>query len=105
MCKKYSLEYLERASQEDLNTYLNKAKKLKKTGKILNIVGGISYGAVVISAILGADWGFGVDSWVLIGIASGGLIVGGTSFIIGIPVLIVGKKRVEKIKTFKKTVY
>ena len=76
---------------------LNKALKLQKTGRTLNIVGAASLGVAAICAILGSDWGFGVDSWSLIIIGGGGIIVGGSSLAIGIPINLTGKKRVERI--------
>ena len=103
--KKYSMENLEKASQEELNTYLNKAMKLQKTGRTLNIVGGVSFGAVAVSAILGADWGFGVDNYAPIIIGGGGIILGSTSFAIGIPTNLTGKKRVERINKIKGTAF
>ncbi|TLX73755.1 hypothetical protein E9993_14955 [Labilibacter sediminis] len=103
--KKYSRENLEKASQEELNTYLDKAMKLQKTGRTFNIVGGVSYGAVAVSAILGSDWVFGVDSWALIVMAGGGIIVGTTSFAIGIPTNLTGKRRVEQINEIKGTAF
>ncbi len=102
---KYSMENLEKASQEELNTYLNKAMKLQKTGRTLNIVGGVSFGAVAVCWILGADWGFGVDVYAPIVIGGAGIILGSTSFAIGIPTNLTGKNRVERINKIKGTAF
>ncbi len=101
--KTYSLENLEKASQEELDIYLDKAMKLQKTGRVFNIIGASSLGVVAVSAILGSDAILGVDSWALIVIAGGGILVGGTSLAIGIPTNLTGKKRVERIHSIKRT--
>gem|GEM_PF-3738712 len=103
--EKYSMDNLQNASQEELNTYMNKALKLQKTGRTLNIIGGISYGTAVLTMILGSDWGFGVDSYSLIVIGGSGLILGTASFAVGIPANLTGKKRVERINNVKGTAF
>jgi len=103
--QKYSSENLEKASQEELDLYLNDALKLKKTGRIFNIIGASSLGVASVCALLGSDAGFGVDSWALILIGGGGLIVGGTSLAIGIPTNLIGKKRVKMINSIKTTAF
>jgi len=42
--KEYSVANLEQASQEELNTYLDKALKLQKSGKTVAWVGVITFG-------------------------------------------------------------
>ena len=103
--QKYSQENLEKASQEELDLYLNDALKLQKTGRVFNIIGASSLGVAGLCALLGSDATFGVDSWALIVIGGGGLIVGGTSLAIGIPTNLTGKKRVEKINSIKATAF
>ena len=87
----------------ETDTELIRALKLQKTGRTLNIVGGASLGVVVVSGILGGP--VGVDTWALIIIGGGAMIIGGTSFAIGIPMNIIGKKRVAQINSIKNTAY
>ena len=98
--KIYSVENLEQASQEDLNTYLDKALKLKKNGKTVIIVGTVALGAVALSIPLDA---------------TGGMIAASAAIFVGIPALAAttvgismntkGKKRVKRINTIKNTAY
>ena len=71
--KIYSVENLEQASQEDLNTYLDKALKLKKTGKYLSIGGPITAAAGFgLTAATFGEPGFGeeiVSLFLIIGVA------------------------------------
>ena len=57
--KIYSVENLEQASQEDLNIYLEKSQKLKKTGGFLSIAGPASAitGAVLAMSAYNNEWG------------------------------------------------
>ena len=103
--KPYSQENLQNLTNEELDVFYNKALKLQKTGRTLNIVGVSSLGVTAVAAILGSDWGFGVDSWSLILIAGGGIIVGGTSLAIGVPLNLTGKKRVEMINSIRGTTF
>ena len=98
---KYSMENLEKLSQEELNIYLDEALKLKKDGKTVIIVGGAILGADVLYAILlGDEGGLGhVAVIVFTGLAALGTLA------VGIPMRITGKKRVERINTMKSTVF
>ena len=100
--KIYSVENLEQASQEDLNIYLEKSQKLKKTGGFLSIAGPSSFitGAVLFSAGWNNEWDEDI-MYVLYFMALGG--IGAT--IVGLPILITGSSRVKKINTIKNTAY
>ena len=101
--KIYSVENLEQASQEDLNTYLDKALKLKKDGKTVTTVGAVTLGADVLFGtimILGDYGGMGEAAvFMFTGFAALGTLA------VGIPMRITGKKRVERINTIKNTAY
>jgi hypothetical protein len=99
--KVYSVENLEQTSQEDLNTYLDKALKLQKDGKKVTNIGLI---------ILGADVLFVTGMIVADKIDMGTAVLAGLTMYaalgtmaVGIPMNITGKKRIEKIKTIKST--
>lgn len=101
--QKYSLESLEKLSQEELENYHNKSVKLQKAGKTVNIVGGAILGTGVLTAgtlamFEDADMGVGAA---LICLGIPGLSI----LMVGIPMNITGKKRVEKINTIKNTVF
>lgn len=85
---------LEKASIDELNFYLAKAKKTRKTGAILSIAGPLTFATGVVMAGVGFSggpeylWGSGVI-----------LIFAGTGFtLVGLPVLITGSSRVNRIK-------
>ncbi len=103
--KNYSLESLEKASAEELNTYLNKAIKLQKSGKTVNIVGCSILGAtaVTIGGIAIADKG----DWALGAAAIGflGGLAGIGTLAVGIPMNITGKNRVKRVKKVQETVF
>ena len=99
--EKYSMENLEKLSQEELNIYLDEALKLKKNGKTVTIVGGSILGATTISVILiGNSMDLGV---VVVGFIGG--LAGLGTMAVGIPMNVTGKKRVERINTIKNTAY
>ena len=99
--EKYSMESLEKLSQEELNIYLDEALKLKKNGKTVTIVGGSILGATTISVILiGRSMDLGV---VAVGFIGG--LAGLGTMAVGIPMNVTGKKRVERINTIKNTAY
>ena len=99
--EKYSMESLEKLSQEELNIYLDEALKLKKNGKTVTIVGGSILGATTISVILiGNSMDLGV---VVVGFIGG--LAGLGTMAVGIPMNVTGKKRVERINTIKNTAY
>lgn len=89
---------LEKASNDELNFYLGKAKKTKKTGAIMSISGPLAaaagYGLMYASFSLSGDEpGFVFGTFLFFG--------GLASTLIGIPVLITGTSRVEKISNIK----
>lgn len=87
---KYSDENLRNYSEEELNTYLQKAMKLRKTGGTLAIIGG---GVVAISGtwLLVGDYG-------LEGIIGAWVLIGGLGFMtVGIPMRIVNTNRIDRI--------
>ena len=99
--KIYSVENLEQASQEDLNTYLDDSLKLKKDGKTVTIIGAAALGAAVLWGITGPlDHELGtVLEAVIIG------IVGIAAMLVGITMNVTNNKRVERINTIKDTAY
>ena len=97
----YFIENLEKLSQEELNTYLDKALKLKKDGKTVTIVGGSILGATALSVIvIGKKMELGV---VVVGFVGG--LAGLGTMAVGIPMNVTGKKRIERINTIKSTAY
>ena len=99
--KDYSQENLNKLSQEELDAYLDKALKLQKTGRTFNIIGGASLGTAVGLGLIGAI--SDSESWTLVGIVGVGVLAGGTSLAIGVPLNLTGKKRVERINFLKAT--
>ncbi len=99
--KIYSVENLKQASQDDLNTYLYKALKLKKDGKTVTIIGSAALGAAIIWGILDPldhELGTVLEAGIL-GIA------GISTMIVGISMNVSGKKRIERINTIRNTSY
>ncbi len=88
----HSKENLEKTSTEDLFLYLEKAKKLKKTGGVLSVAGPLS--AITAALLIGPAYRSGAGLlWMLdIGVFFAG--IGAT--VIGIPILITGSSRVKK---------
>lgn len=89
--QEYSLENLEKSSQEELDIYLSQAMKLQKSGKIVTIVGGAILGATAITigtiAIIDpGDWALAAG---VIGFFGG--IAGLGTMAVGIPMNITGK--------------
>ncbi|MGQ7870512.1 hypothetical protein [Sunxiuqinia sp. sy24] len=103
--KPYSMEYLENASPQELDFYLDKALKLQKTGKTVTIVGGSILGATAatvggVALFAEGDWALGA---VVIGFFGG--IAGLGTMAVGIPMKATGKKRIERINTIKNTAF
>ena len=98
--KLYSIQNLEYSSPKELEAYMDKALKLKKTGKTLTIVGAVTLGAVALTIPLDPTGGF---------IAASALIFAGIPALaattVGISMNVTGKKRVERINTIKNTAY
>lgn len=88
---------LEVASQDELNFYLKKAKKTKRTGAILSIAGSSSLAS---GLLLGSyAWSGGTEAtW---GTALFLMFAGTGATVIGIPVLITGAKRVNRINSLR----
>ena len=103
--KEYTLENLEKASQEEINDYLNKALKLQKSGKTVTIVGGSILGGTA-ATIAGmaifaeGDWALGA-----VVVAFFGGLAGVGTLAVGIPMNITGKKRVERINSIRGTAF
>jgi hypothetical protein len=90
---------LEKASQDELNFYLTKVKKTKRTGIIMLIAGPLSSGAGILIAAASYSGG-----------TSGGFTAGYLMFLAGIgttivsiPILITGSSRVKTINEIKKS--
>ena len=100
--KRYSVENLEKLSQEELNKYLYKAQRLEKEGKIMNIAGGSSLGVFYILPIitLPSDWKLGNVSITRLSVTAGLALLA-----VGIPMNSIGKTRLERINTVKSTRY
>ena len=99
----YSKQNLEKATPEDLNLYMRKAKKTKTAGTILTIVGPIAFvggGALSYDAFGGNDpYGGGSEAELATGVI---LMLGGmVSTVVGLPLLITGSSRVKKINRIK----
>lgn len=99
--KPYSVENLEKASQEELDVYLNKALQLKKSGKTVTIIGGSILGATAVTALA---FGNQMDLGVVVLGFFGGLAGIGTMGV-GIPMNITGKKRIERINEIRNTAF
>ena len=103
---KYSLESLEKASQEELEVYLDKSLKLQKTGKTVTIIGGSILGATAATiagvAIIHSD-----EDWALGGLMIG--VLGGTlglgTMTTGIIMKASGKKRVKRINSIENSAF
>jgi hypothetical protein len=91
----YSKESLAKDSLAVLNLHLEKAHKLKKTGVILSIAGPVGFMAGTVVAVAsyagGTEGGFVAGSLLLVG----GMI----TTAVGLPILIIGSTRVNKVKT------
>ena len=93
----YSKQNLEKATPEDLNLYMRKAKKTKTAGTILTIVGPIAF--VGGGALLMDSFHMGPEAEIT---AAEILIpVGFFSTVVGLPLLITGSSRVKKINRIK----
>jgi len=86
----YSKKNLENTSQEDLNQYLKQAKGLRTAGIILTAIGPVTYGTIMMLANNGSD--MSLDTAGLL------LALGTISTLAGIPILITGSSRVNRIK-------
>ena len=91
---KYSKENLAKASLEDLNLYLEQARKLKKSGGFLSIAGPVAM--VIGIAAAGAAWSGGTEGSYKFGV--GMIFVGTASTLAGLPMLAVGSSRVKNVK-------
>ena len=94
----YSIENIQNASLKDLELYLVKAQKLKKTGGILSIVGPVTAitGTLLVSNMnTSSSFGLGLIMFL------GGIGV----TVVGLPILITGSSRVKRINNIKSTAY
>jgi len=96
----YSKQNLEKASQEDLNLYLRKAKKTRTAGAVLSITGPL----MVVSgyAIANYAWETNETLW---GTGVVLIFTGYITTLVGLPVLITGSTRVKRIKEIKNTAF
>ena len=90
----YSKQNLEQVSQDDLNLYLIKAKKTKKIGTIMSIGGPIAFGSGIL--LSSYAWSGGTEAAWGAGLVL--LMAGTSSTLIGLPLLITGNSRVNRIK-------
>jgi len=87
----YSRQNLERASLEDLNFYLKQAKSKRTTGIILTAVGPVTF---MTFYLIGHS-----ENSKLNYVTAGEIVVLGTiSTFVGIPILITGSSRVNRVK-------
>lgn len=102
--KPYSSENLKQLSQEELDSCLNKALKLQKSGKTVNIIGGVIVGTGVLTAGTLALAVEGSEMIVAAALIFSGITGLGT-LMVGIPMNSTGKKRVERINNIKDTAF
>ena len=100
---RYSIENLQKLSQEELDVYYNKALKLQHTGRVFNLVGLTTLGTGVAIVIVGtiAD----ADPWALIGVGLITEIIVIPSFVIGVPTNLTGKSRANRIDLIRNTAF
>lgn len=92
----YSKENLEKASLEELDLYLTKAQKLKKTGGFISIAGSST---AIVGIILMASG----ENTAYVGYPLSFIGLGAT--VIGIPILATGSSRVKKVSKIWNTKY
>jgi len=97
----YSIENIQNASLKNLELYLVKAQKLKKTGAVLSITGPIS--AILGILMFNASWAgnFGGPGTAGLGFV---MFLGGTGVtLVGLPILITGSSRIRRINKVKES--
>lgn len=102
--KEYPKEFpdraaLEKASTDELDYYLKKARKTKKIGAIMSIAGPIAFGSGILLA--SSAWSGGTEAAWGAAIILG--MVGTGSTIIGLPVFFTGTSRIKRINEIKKS--
>ena len=85
----YSVKNLEQSSQEDLALYLEKALKLKKTGKVLSIAGSATTVAGFLIVGIGGEAAFYPGFPMM--------LIGLPVTMLGLPILATGASRIKKI--------
>ena len=90
---KYSIESLEQLPRENLNVYLEKSKKMKKTGTVLSIAGPVTAVSGFLLAV--SAYGGGTENQFGAGMAM--MAIGPVATVVGIPLLITGSSRVKRI--------
>ena len=94
----YSQKSLEHASQEELDLYLNKARKTKKVGAIMSISGSV---ALIGGMVLVSSSNFeNPENALISGIFLWG--AGTISTVFGLPIFIGGASKVNRIKKIKR---
>ena len=94
----YSVANLNQASQEELAVYLEKAQKLKKTGKTLSITGPVCAASGVIIAMTAWNNELSEEMFVM------GLLMflGGTGVtVVGLPIMLSASSRIKRINDIK----
>ena len=93
----YSVKNLQQTSIERLETYLTFAKKQKKTGTIVSIAGASTAlaGILVVGVTYDNDELFGFNTGTTIGAWM--MLLGMGATVVGIPILITGSTRVNRI--------
>lgn len=102
----YSKQNLEKATQQDLNRYMSKAKKTRTAGAILSITGPIMgvTGGIIMNNNLDGFFG-GTSNVTLVNTGAGLLITGICATLVGLPLLINGSSRVKRIKEITNTAF
>jgi len=96
--KVYSEENLNKASDLELDSYLQKALKLKRTGVILSVSGP----GIVLTGLFTAGYGYANSDFLFIA----GIIMmwtGAAATLVGIPIWITGSTRVKNVKKAMKS--
>lgn len=94
---KYSNESLEKLSKEDLGLYLEKAQKQKRAGAIISVVGPVTFVSGIL--LVTRAYGGGTEGQFAAGISM--MVLGPAVTVVGLPVLITGSSRVNRINKFK----
>jgi len=92
----YSIENLKQSSPQDLDMYLQKAHNLKKSGKVVTLIGTAS---ILTGMVLVAT-----DNETNAYIGIGMTVIGLGVTVVGIPIFISGSSRVKRINKIKNSV-
>lgn len=95
----YSRSNLEQASQEEVNLYLEKAQKLKKTGVVLSIAGPAT--SLLGYALASSSWSGKIGGAGMYTAGYGMILLGAGTTIVGLPTFALGAHRVNKIRALE----